>query len=301
MIPSWLEKQNRTPQLYAFNVIDISEKRGFDDLIKNYLGEQTLLQYESLDKLKRHYAQKKPKDLIKYLRNYAFPNINHAPPNGKTIVKNVKQGDFGEILTTLIIENFTDLKVPISKLRYKFNKDRSMFCTDLISHNQGSIITDLKYYEIKTRTSRQVLDVGTEAYLSLLKDEQKPSEAIANFLSNHYFCLAETLKNAGGENDKVNKLYELSDQFNDIVDNPQSYNRSFEIVLIIEKKFFNEEILDRLNKISLQLSPLEVTIILIDNLKCIVNDTFRIAKKSAVANVYNSSQTSLPKANIVTP
>jgi hypothetical protein len=36
----------------------------------------------------------------------------------------VRQGDWGEILTSLIVTFFQELEVPINKLKWKFNKIR---------------------------------------------------------------------------------------------------------------------------------------------------------------------------------
>lgn len=282
MIETWLDRATGAVQPYTFNVIDITEKTKVDDMIKSYLGEQTLFQYKNINHLKRQFATEPPLKLIDYLQDYVFPTDTYQ------IAKNVRQGDFGEIITTLVVENFVKLKVPISKLRYKFNKDRSVFCTDLISHNHGDTITDLKYYEIKTRTSNQVNDVAVEAYNGLFRDEQKPTEAIANFLSCHYHEKAETLTNAG-INIEAEEFYNLATQFGNIVKNPNNYNRSFEIVLIIEKKYFKDEILANLNAISLQLSPLEVTVFLIEDLGVLVADTFKKASDAALNLVFNTT------------
>lgn len=282
MIETWLDRATGILQPFTFSVIDITEKTLVDDTIKSYLGEQTLFQYKNIDHLKRQYATESPQKLIDYLQDYVFPT------NTYQIAKNVKQGDFGEIITTLVVENFVKLKVPISKLRYKFNKDRSVFCTDLISHNHGDTITDIKYYEIKTRTSNQVNNVAVEAYNGLLRDEQKPTEAIANFLSCHYHEIAETLTNSGIDI-KAEEFYNLATQFGNIVKNPSNYNRSFEIVLIIEKKYFKDDILTNLNAISLQLSPLEVTVILIEDLSILVAETFKKANDAALNLVFNAT------------
>jgi hypothetical protein len=284
MIRKWLDR-NLRKKAYSFNIYDITEKKPLDEDIKEYLSHQTLIQYKNLEYLKK-YKNDSTDELREYLRNYTFPNTRHSfTKGGKQIIKNVRQGDFGEILTTLLVEEFTDLKVPISKLRYKFNKDRSVFCTDLISHNNGDVITDLKYYEVKTRTSKSVYKTATEAYEGLERDESKPTEAIANFLSNHYYEKAEVLFEVGKE-EEAEPFYNLAKQFSDIVKNPQNYNRSFEIVLIIERSYFKEKLLKKLNELSLKLLPLEVTLVLVDNLNDLVINTFNNAEDIAVKHVF---------------
>lgn len=183
-------------------------------------------------------------ELRKYLNDSVFPSTSLQ------IIKNVRQGDFGEILSTLIVEKFQNLKVPISKLRYKFNKDRSVFCTDLISINQGDVITDIKYYEVKTRITYSK-DTAIKAYEGLLKDENKPSETIADFLDRMYFEKAEAL-NEAGQIYQAETYYSISKQFGEIVKDPSKFNRSFEIVLIIEKSKFREDMIDELNGLILE-------------------------------------------------
>lgn len=286
MLHNWLNRVNRTTRPYVFNVIDISEKAALDDDIKNYLGTEILEQYRNKSYLKRQFENEDIHKLINYIKNNVFPNIDRFPTNKQNQpAKNVRQGDFGEILTTLVIEKFFNLKVPISKLRYKFNNDRSMFCTDLISHNHGNVIMDLTYYEIKTKITYDD-NIAKIAYDGLLKDEQKPTEGIADFLSRYYFEQAEAAEGSGGD---ATNFYDLADKFGDIVKNPEIYNRNFEIVLIIEKNVFKEVILENLNDISLQLSPLEITVILIDNLKELVNDVFDKAVDVAINHTFGSA------------
>jgi len=279
MITTWLQRKLRETAPYSFKVIDITENNQLDDLIKAYLGEQTLQQYRSLEFLKKRYESESPEDLISYLRNYVFSTTSYQ------IAKNVRSGDFGEILSTLVVEQLKNLTVPISKLRYKFNKDRSIFCTDLISHNKGDTIQDITYYEVKTRTSYSK-QIGVKAYEGLLKDEQKPTEFIADFLDRLYLDKAETLEIAGSI-EEANKYYSISKQYGDIVKNPKAYNRSFEIIIIIEATLFKEDILTELDALTLELSPLEITIILVNDLNDLVEETFTNAEEAAKRIVYN--------------
>lgn len=279
MIKTWLQRHPRDINSYSFRVVDITESVQVDELIKDYLGQETLQQYRSFEFLKNKYQDESPDELVKYLRNYVFSSSYDR------ITKNVKTGDFGEILSTLIIEQFKNLKVPISKLRYKFNKDRSVFCTDLISHNLGDTIQDITYYEVKTRTSYSK-QIGVKAYEGLLKDEQKPTEFIADFLDRLYFDKAETLEKAGST-EEAKIFYAISKQYGDIVKNPENYNRGFEIIIIMEASIFKEDILTELDTLSISLSPLEVTIILVNELRDLVGETFEKAEEVAKNIVFN--------------
>lgn len=290
MIDHWLKRTLRNGAIYKFNIYDISCLNPLNNKIKDYLATQTLIQYNNLNYLKRYYKTETPDKLREHLQNYVFPNVRHSTSKGgKQIIRNVRQGDFGEILTTLIVEKFNNLQVPISKLRYKFNKDRSVFCTDLISHNKGESITNLRYYEVKTKTSKSVYNVGIEAYQGLEKDESKPAESIANFLSCYYHEKAETIFSI--DENAAESFFKLAKQFNDIVKNPQKYNRSFEIVLIIETSYFKERLLANLNGLSMSLSPLEVTVILVDDLNDLIVTTFKKAEDIAIQHVFPPKST----------
>ncbi len=257
----------------------MSESNPIDSNILEYLSKETLVQYRSLKWIKERYKTEDKSELIKYLYDSVFPSTTNQ------INKNVRQGDFGEILSTLIVEKFQNLKVPISKLRYKFNKDRSVFCTDLVSINQGEVITDIKYYEVKTRIT-YAKDTAKKAYEGLAKDEAKLDETIADFLDRLYFEQAEVL-NQAGNSEEAETFYKISKQFGEIVRDPTKFNRSFEIVLIIEKNVFNEEMINELNGMSILLSPIEVSIFLVDNLKHLVSDVYQGAEHEAIKFVYS--------------
>jgi len=92
-----------------------------------------------------------------------------------------------------------------------------------------------------------------------MKDEQSPTESIADFLERLYFEKED---------------YDTASKFKDLVKNPQNYNKKFELFLIVEKDNFIDEILTELNALPPQLNPLSVTIILINNLSSLVNKTW---------------------------
>ena len=274
MINNWLQEKFRDQQPYTFQIIDITEKAIRNEGIITYFGECTLNKYRNLNGLKKEYSSKTREDLIDYLTRYVFPT------NENNFTKNVKQGDIGEILTIDIIEKFRNLKVPIYKMRWKFNNNKSVFCTDIFAHNNGAELTDLKYYEVKTKRSTTKIDeLGINAYNSLKSDI--PNENIADFISRYYTDKAETLFDAGLE-DQADMFYDIAAKYDDIVQNPSSYNRSFEIVLIVERKLFKEDILVNLNDLPPEIEPLEVTVILIDDLKKFVEESYDSAIKYAI-------------------
>lgn len=275
MLERWLTLEDVDPSPYVFRLINVSENLLPDGNIKSFLGQEILASYRNIDFLKSNFHTEPKDKLIKYIKEYVLSSHSNQ------IEKNVGQGDFGEILASLIVSYFLGLTVPLRKLRWKFNKDRSTFCTDMIAHNTGDTITDIYYYEIKSRLHVQKEKVANNsnyvvvnAHNSLLKDEQVSNEAIADFLAKHHYEKCD---------------YDASYKYMEIVKNPHVYNRNFELFFVIEKKRFVKDILDELDRLPPILNPLCVTIVLIDGLAKLVSETSQLAISAAIEQVYGDS------------
>jgi hypothetical protein len=260
MINSWLE-HNEQVSSYTFKSIYVSEKAKPDNDTIKYLQEQIITSYRNLDYYKFQLENYSEEEIRKFVLNQVIPaNITQFD-------KNVRQGDWGEILSSLIVAYFQNLEVPINKLQWKFNKDKAVFATDLFAYNKGEKITDLYYYEIKTKLdptkkigkSPNMSYITVVAHNSLLKDENSPTESIAEFLSRLFF-------------EKRN--FDEAKKFKDMVKNPQNYKRNFEMFFIIDKDNFDMKILDELNVLPPQLDPLKVTLIFIEDLLNLVQNTW---------------------------
>lgn len=272
MLKEWFRVEETTPSPYVFRLINVIENQTPNDAVKESLGQEILTAYRNLEYLKFKYKEEPKEKLIAYINEYVISS------NKNQITKNVWQGDFGEILASLIVSYFFGLVVPIHKLRWKLNKDRSTFCTDMIAHNPGDTIKDIFYYEVKTRllirkeTINHVSNYITiNAHNSLLKDEQTPDEGIADFLSRYYFELED---------------FDTANKYGDIVINPRHYNRNFELFFIIEESRFITDILDELHNLPPTLKPLAVTVVLIKGLGKLIVKIKKLVIDSAVDYVY---------------
>ncbi len=262
MIKNWLEYNEENKAKYVFKLVQITEKDKPDDDLINLLKETILTSYRSLKFYEFHFGDTATE---KQIKNYILNNV--LPKAENQFDKNVRQGDWGEILSGLIVTYFQGLSIPINKLQWKFNKDKAVFGTDLIAFNNGEKIEDIYYYEIKTRLRPDIKEgkktnrhyISILAHNSLLMDELAPTESIADFLERYYV-------------DKED--FSTASKFKDIVKNPQDYNRKFELFLIIEKNNFIEEILTDLENLPPQLDPLSVTIVFIDDLTDLVDKTW---------------------------
>lgn len=262
MIENWLEYTEKGDAEYVFKLVQITEKESPNDDLVKFLQEKIITSYRSMDYYKFHLEGTVSEDEIrKYVQDQVIPKAENQ------FDRNVRQGDWGEILSGLIVSYFQNLLIPINKLQWKFNKDKAVFGTDLIAFNSGETIEDIYYYEIKTRVNPNNKEgknpnryyISIWAHNSLLKDEQSPTESIADFLERLYF---------------EKKDYNTASKFKDIVKNPQNYNKKFELFLIVEKDKFVDAILTDLNELPPQLEPLTVTIIFIDSLNDLVNRTW---------------------------
>jgi len=272
MLKKWLTVKEAKSSPYIFRLINVVEKASPDGAVRGFLGKEILTSYRNLEYLKFKYREEPKQKLIDYINDYVIPSKKNQ------IAKNVWQGDFGEILTGLIVSYFFGFIVPIHKMRWKFNKDRTTFCTDMIAHNPGDAIKEVFYYEIKTRLAirKETINhvsnhITVNAHNSLLRDEQIPNEGIADFLSRYYFEQGD---------------FGAANKYGDIVTNPGNYNRKFELVFIIEASKFMTDILDELHNLPPTLKPLSVTVVLIRGLGRLIVQTRKLAIDGAVDYVY---------------
>ncbi len=280
MVEDWLKYEEKKEAGYVFRLIHITESQSppNNEVIK-CLQEKILTSYRKLDFYKLHLGKTATEDEIRtYIKDYVIPKEETQ------FDKNVRQGDWGEILATLLVSKLQNLKVPINKLQWKFNKDKSVFGTDLIAFNKkGNTIKDIHYYEIKTRSKPDQKEgkipnrhyIAVLAYQTLYKDEQSPTETIADFLERLYYEKED---------------YDTASKFRDIVKNPHKYSREFELFLIVEKSKFErkaKEILDELNNLPPRLNPLNVTVVLIDNLGDLIKNTWQDIENVLIEKLRN--------------
>lgn len=256
-----------------FTVIQVSEKMNIDDEIKSFLNKEILESYVWVNYLVRNYKKEDKKLLIDFLENSILPSVGE--------LHRVWQWDLWEIISKLIVVYFNDLEVPATKLKLKTNKDKSMFWTDMISHNKWDIISEWFYYEVKTTknlteknykikwTPRYITVV---AYDGLKNDIDKSCEAIAVFLSKVH-------------DEKWD--YDKADMYWKIADWRMKVNKEYKIFIIWEKSSYKEEILDSLDAINPSLSPLNVTIVLIDGFKELIEELRNKIWDDAIKLVYS--------------
>jgi Cap4 SAVED domain len=131
------------------------------------------------------------------LTNEVFPPLNTV------IDKNVRRGDWGEIVTSLFLRDIRQLETALIKLRYKLNRKKSSFGIDVfgVQLDEAGKVSSLCVCETKTKITYDK-QIGKKAYESLYSNDSSTIVTITDFMSTLYF-------NEG-------KL-ELANQFDEIV------------------------------------------------------------------------------------
>lgn len=248
-LKKWLKHPDWVPKI-GFTLIDVTENCSVDNEIKDFLNQNILEAYIGIPYLIRNYKSQS-KLLLK-----TFLEKNILPSN--TELYRVWQWDIWEIIAKLIVSYFRGLEVPATKLKLKTNKDRSVFWTDMISHDEWAIVSDWCYYEIKTKHNLADKNydipwnpryITVVAHDSLRKDLDKNSESIATFLSKFY-------------DEKWD--YTKAAMYWDISNWKTRINRKFEIFIIWEKESFKDDIIKALENVDPKLASLNLTIVLIE-------------------------------------
>ncbi len=268
MINQWLKNNPESDTKFKFKVIQFTEHNNtpLNEELKSYISRELINAYTKLERLKIIYKTKPREELLNF--------INQKLPSAQSTI--IRIGDWGETITYLIVRYISKLEVPLRKLRWKFNKDKSVFGTDLFAHNSENIET-LYYYEVKTSSSKANLNLAVKAYDDLQKNFQNQSNGITNFLYEL-------------EVEKEN--YDSALKYADILKQPEKYNNSYEAFLVLDSEYYEERIQDLLSNLNNEkeelVSPLSVTIVLIDNLRDLIDSTFSHAPTEAVNFVHGA-------------
>lgn len=256
MVKRWISETYDNENDFRFVVIDISEYTEITEEIKKVMATSLISSFRDIKQLKRRYENQPKTKLKEYIESKIF-----ATKKDNFSVA-TRRGDWGEVLCGLILDEFRGYKLPVNKLKWKINNERSLFGTDVfaIKENASGNIESLVYTESKLRTSYSK-DIGKEAYQSLYKDNGSSLPDIIDYISRLCF-------------DK--RDYEMADKFDNIYLNMKKYNKEFQIFLIFDKNTWRKEILDILNDLPPELDHLFVTIVLIDNLKVLIEETYEL-------------------------
>lgn len=273
IINKWLSETIRNKHSYKFSIIDINEKTKVTDDIIDYLALSLLSHFRDLEHLKRMFKNEPRSKLQNYIKNNIFPSIDSSLSlKLQSINDNVRQGDWGEVLTTSIALDIRHVNAPVKKLRYKMNKEKSLFGIDVLAFEEDGNKNLVKaiLFESKTRQTYKK-QIGVEAYNSLRKNSDKAFIDMLNFLSTVFFEKGD---------------FELADKYDELVKEPDSIDKEYHSFIIMEKSVWKGAILDCLDNETVDFKNVYFNIFLIDNMKDIVAETYRRTENMALEVVY---------------
>lgn len=273
MIEQYYSVKQNDSQTYSFSFICITEDKRKDIVLIKELQKEIIRAYRNPRFLQRKKGHLDRKQLIDYINKKVIPreltNFDRA----------VRYGDFGEVFASLLI-NYFENKDSFNKLQWKYNKDKSVFGTDIVAFDNKNNPTEIGYYEIKTRenslkkeeidkikvgdSKKSIKDYITViAYKSLEKDMNSDTESILDYMSRLY--------------ENANDL-DKSDLFSELADGVRPINKVYAIYIITDSKINKKNysiLLSSLNNIPLTINPLSVNFVFIDNLKSLMKDTWK--------------------------
>jgi helicase len=263
MIDTWLSASAPDSTSYpTFKFIEITERCAPDERLLKFIQEKILYAYRDQNFLIRNFQQKTP-DVIK---NYIEKNV--IPADINNFDKSVREGDFGEIVSSLIVGEIQHREA-FTKLRWKINKDKSVFGTDIVAFDSMNDPSKVYYYEVKTR------------YDAMKKESPgkgEPSECItviANKSLQYDISMNENILDFMAREYNAHGQYDKADKFLDYVLHPESIEKAFEIFILTDSSIYNKNyamLLQMLDDVQNKETPLSITFVFIDNMKQFVDD-----------------------------
>ncbi|AZB72444.1 hypothetical protein [Synechococcus elongatus] len=177
-------------------------------------------------------------------------------------------GNFGEILSSLILIKFQGFSSPIYKLRYREKTSWAMKLTDfcLIKNCERLAKPLICYGEVKTKSSHFDADLGIQGHDSLIKDDALEDPEILKFFCKMLYS---------------REKFDEADFFSKIRLGKIAYDKHFYLFLVHEKQTWSDEILDKLNTHSIdeRLENFCVSVVLIQELRKIIDESYARAWK----------------------
>jgi hypothetical protein len=278
----WLSNSKREPCSYKFGVRDITECSSPNlsdpkDTILNHLSYHLLIGHGDPEMIKREcilllkdledLELGKLKSCVEIIiKNYVNNQI--LPSNKPGLKLSTWIGNFGEVLASQILIDSEEFWFPIYKLRYREKTSWAMKLTDLCLIKTNGLLKPLICYgEVKTKSSTYDPQLGIKGHDSLGKDDAIQDPEILKF-----FCTI--LYHA--------QKYQEAEFFSELRLQRIDYDKEYRLFLIHEKSTWKEDVLSNLNsyEISSSLINFSVTVILVEQLRQVIDESYSRAWKS---------------------
>ena len=272
----WLKFFPSLNNRYKFEFVLVEENRKVE---KEFLQEKFLHSYRDELFYKMRFQRTDRAAIVQYVEN------NVIPGNKNQIEKNVRLGDFGEIVVALIAKYFYD-EISFPKLKFKLNNERSAFATDVISFDDINNPTTITFFESKVKTP--LLKKITVEKKSVKMNRMPPqyiSVIAYESLQNDFTCATQPMLDFMAQRYVEEKKYDLAQKYMDLSDKYRTLNCKYEIFIFTEKTNplpDYKKILKDLDALNLQLQPLKVTLVFIENLNNLIEDVWNGCAQRAV-------------------
>lgn len=268
IISEWLNPPQEDNKQYSFRFIKITNKKKADSEIIQFLQENLLYTYEDKDSLDFSLEGGSVDYIREYLKSL-FPNDENSDSERNKIM--VQSGDFGEATTKLLLKTLYN-KDSLNKLKYKLHSGRSVFGTDLISFDNIKNPSLMSFCEVKTRQKLskekgknengedEQLYISVIAHNSLKYDTKQGINSVLRFM----------MVKAKETNDLI-----TAKTFREILNGNKKINKAYEIFILTEDTKTNLTLLlNALEHLQNKLTPLSISIILVDDLAYIRNEVW---------------------------
>jgi len=279
MIGEWLNIPEIDPNIHSLTFVKITNKKKADSPIIEYLQKNILYTYEDKESLDFSLADGSKESIRAYLKAL-FPNDENTD-NLQTKIR-VQAGDLAEVSTKLILKYFYN-QDSLNKLKYKLHSGRSVFGTDLIAFDNIKNPHDISFYEVKSKKNlspkKEKLPDGndTEIYISVVAHDslKYDTEQVVNPVLR--FMMQKSFES---------KEFDQAKLFREIIHKKRVLNKKYGIFIMTEDSETKiPSLIDALEKLSNRLSPLSMTIVLVDDLTFIRNEVWGGIEKYAF-NLY---------------
>lgn len=267
---NWLKRNETQIEGLQFEVCCIS---GNQNVEKEFLQEKCLFSYRKDSFLKNVFESCNHEDIRKYIEENVIPACENQ------IDKNVRNGDFGEIVVALISQ-YLYKQEPFKKMRFKLNHKKSAFGTDVLSFDDIKNPSRITFYESKVRVNLLAKEnlkkgdgelqyVSVVAYKSLSNDFLSTNQPMLDYMAQRFDEVDENLSK---------KYIQLARKYREM-------DTRYEIFLFTDVDLPLPDysaIWESLNSTNIDLKPLKLTFVFIENLHTLIEDVWNGCAQRAV-------------------
>jgi len=261
MLDSWLEFSTKSPNPFSFPVIEGRERAPHDDHLVQNLGRSLFACMADPAFVEWLAAE----GGVEVARGFVAA---HAVPTTVTTAV----GDFGEVLSGIILEDIEGLILPIKKLRYRETAAGPMRLTDTfalrLTEAEGApIIEAVCFCSVKTATTPPSDDVAVQGYAQLEQDHKRDKPEILSFVMWSLYRENDLAMAA-----LVGDLLARRDR---------STPRVYRLSLVVDAGVWQEAFLERLDERAPDLPEFATYVVKVNCLRELIDRCYEAARRAA--------------------